>query len=255
MSYQPPNQPQDPYGQPPQNPYGQPPQNPYGQPPQNPYGQPPQNPYGQQGGYPPQFPQYPPYGQPPKRNSPLKLILLVGGGLLGICLIIGVLTLLGKRVEDPKQAATRVAEGAVIKATDGQSQITAPDDWKVMPELNDVAELEAGNEIKEQYLIVLTEPQSDIDGDLQHYADLVVDNIRSSVEGPNVSKSKPIKINGQPALQYTISGTVDKIEAIYLLTLVEGKTNYYQIISWTLGSMEDENLPLLEEVTKSFREI
>src|SRR5204862_4915230 len=47
-------------------------------------------------------------------------------------------------------------------SADGTSRIEVPEDWKKLNDLNDAAEIQAGNRSKEQYLIVLSENKSDL---------------------------------------------------------------------------------------------
>ena len=49
-----------------------------------------------------------------------------------------------------------------IVATDGFSQITVPGNWGIQTILHDDASLQVGHQVKELYLIVLTEAKSDL---------------------------------------------------------------------------------------------
>jgi hypothetical protein len=260
MSYPPANQPpSDPYGQGAygQNPYAQPtpgspyaqptPGSPYGQPApdggygQNPYGQNPyaQNPYGQPYGY------GQPYAQAPKRRSMLMTFLI--GTLIACAVLGGLAYFIGDKISQPQ----------TVTASDGQSQVSVPGTWSTM-DLNDEAEIEVGNGRNEQYLAVLTESKEDFDTsevDLQTYAGYLVDNIESAVEDSAIMGKKELTINGLPALQYELTGSIDGLKAVYWLTAVDGSENYYQIIAWTLASKKEDNRKVLTDATNSFKEI
>jgi hypothetical protein len=171
------------------------------------------------------------------------------GGLVSLfaCAIIGfgALALLGEEVEP-----------TVITASDRQSQITVPTDWRSQEDLHDEAEIQAGNLRQEQYMIVLTENKSDfVDTDLERYGEIVSEALVENTETDKLPETKSMTVNGRPAIQYKISGTVDNVKVVYWLTAVEGSKNYYQVLAWTLASKAEQNEPILQKVTESFQEL
>lgn len=187
----------------------------------------------------------------PQRSSSRRWIIAaaVVAGLVGLlfCLIVGVgvLSLLGKRVEP-----------TVVTATDGQSQLTVPTGWKVQEDLNEQAEIQVGNLLQEQYMVVLTENKSDFDDvNLEQYADGTLGAVLEMVETDEYPTPRSLTINGKPAIQYELHGTIDNMKAAYWLTNVEGTDNYYQVVAWTLESKAEKNEPVFEEVVQSFREV
>jgi hypothetical protein len=186
---------------------------------------------------------------PARRGLPGWAIALIAVGslfVLGFCVIvvIGVLTLLGGRVDAP------------LRSDDGSIQVTAPGTWKQIPDLNDQADLQVGYARQEQYLIVLTENQVDlVDIDLEAYSDMVLEQMPSVIESSETSAARIMQINGRPAIQYEISGTVDNIKVVYWLTSVEGEKNFHQILAWTLDSKAETNRPIMLKVIESFAEV
>jgi hypothetical protein len=174
--------------------------------------------------------------------------VLVGGLVsLFLCAIVGfgVLTVLGQKVEP-----------TVITASDGQSRVTIPAGWSSQEDLHDEAEIQAANGRQEQYLIVLTENKSDfVDTDLARYAEIVSESLVETAGMNEAPEAKSATINGRPAIQYEISGTVDNLKIVYWLTAVEGTKNYYQVLTWTLASKAEENAPILQQVVESFEEV
>jgi hypothetical protein len=149
----------------------------------------------------------------------------------------------------------RTPTGTVIVASDGQSQITVPDDWRQINTLNDKAEIQAGNNSKNVYIIVLTENKEDFTG-FQKYSELALSsNFITGLESPDVKGPTNVTINGKSALQYEILAVVDGLKVAYLYTLVEGEKNYHQIIVWTVQSKFDANESLFQRVTQSFQEL
>lgn len=177
------------------------------------------------------------------------LTAVIVAGLVGLllCVIVGVgiLSMLGKRVEP-----------TVITATDGQSQLTVPGSWKVQDDLNDVAELQVANLLQEQYMIVLTENKADFaDVDLAQYSDVTLEILLETVEIDQEPTPTSLTVNGRPAIQYEIRGVIDNMNVVYWMTNVEGTHNYYQIVAWTLASKAEQNGPIFQEVVQSFREV
>lgn len=195
-----------------------------------------------------------PTPEPAKKRFPrwLLIALLVSVPvMLVFCAIvsIGVLTLLGQRVDPatlPKNTVT---------STDGHSQVAIPSSWNAQDDLNDKADLQVANQALEQYLIVLTESKADlVDTDLQAYSDLVRDGIAGAVTDATISDPRRLTINGMPAIQYEVSGTVDKLRVVYWLTAVEGRDHFHQVLGWTLGSQAEKNRDIILGVVESFQE-
>ena len=146
-----------------------------------------------------------------------------------------------------------IPDGQVLDSGDGVSQVTVPGNWQTM-QLNDKADIQAGNGSKEQYLVVLSESTDDLNPNLQEYADTVVGDLRDNLTDPKVSDPVSLTINGAPALRYEIRGSLDKINAVYWLTAVQGKDHFHQVLTWTLASKADDNQALLEAITGTFTE-
>ncbi len=146
-----------------------------------------------------------------------------------------------------------IPDSQVLDSGDGVSQVTVPGNWQTM-QLNDKADIQAGNGSKEQYLVVLSESTADLNLNLQEYADTVVGDLRDNLTDPKVSDPVSLTINGAPALRYEIRGSLDKINAVYWLTAVQGKDHFHQVLTWTLASKADDNQALLEAITGTFTE-
>lgn len=187
----------------------------------------------------------------PQQSSSRRWIIaaVIGASLVSLffCLIvgIGVLSLLGKRIEP-----------VVITATDGQSQLTVPGSWKVQKDLNDMAEIQVANLSQEQYMMVITESKADFDDiDLAQYAETSLDWSLEAVVAEERPDPQSMTIDGKPAVQYELHGTVENMKLVYWITSVEGTDNYYQMVAWTRASQAEKNAPIFAEVANSFREV
>jgi hypothetical protein len=207
---------------------------------------------------PPDLPSALPPGLPPaaapKRRFPRWLLiglLITVPVMLIFCAIvgIGVLTLLGQRVD------STTGPRSVITSTDGHSQVSVPSSWSNQDDLNDKADLQVANPALEEYLIVLTESKADfVDTDLEIYAGLIRDGIVGAVSDASVSEARRLTINGMPAIQYEVSGSVDNLKVVYWLTAVEGRDHFHQVLGWTLGSKAEANREVILSVVESFQE-
>jgi thioredoxin len=186
---------------------------------------------------------------PPRRTFPRWLIavLVVGGlGTLAFCgiLVIGILSLLGSKVTP-----------TVITATDGQSHVTVPKTWRTMTALSANAELQVGDELRDQYLIVRTMNKADaVEADLSTYSKRLVDDFKADLDTPTISAPRSLTIHNRTAVQYEIHGTHDNVKLMYVLTYVDGTQNYYEVVAWTVESKAGANGAILHQVSESFQE-
>ena len=155
----------------------------------------------------------------------------------------------------PVESTAQAVTGTVMTSTNGAVQITVPDDWDAMTDLNDVAIIQSANLVKEQYIIVIDDTKEDFaEPDLGEYSDITSQLIIDGLNGSEVGPSTPLTINGNAALQKEIRGSIDNINVVYIHTSVETPTHFYQVLTWTLKSQFDKNRSVLQEVTNSFRE-
>lgn len=144
---------------------------------------------------------------------------------------------------------------AVLKSTDGQSQIALPGGWKPDRALHANANLAASNRAEEMYVIVLSENKSDFDQmSLEQNSEITRKGLVEAAKSVQTSEPQKLTINGSPALQYEISATVDNLHIVYLHTTVETAANYHQIVAWSLRSRFEKAKAALQNVIASFRE-
>ena len=53
----------------------------------------------------------------------------------------------------------------------------------------------------------------------------------------------------------TIEGSVDGIDVFYTLAAVEGKNNFYQLLTWTLGDKKEDYKDKMQGIVRSIQEI
>lgn len=114
-------------------------------------------------------------------------------------------------------------------------------------ELNDVASMQYMNKAKEAYVVVIEDSKEDLEAGgtkyvgLKDFHDSVIESLKS--EDPKAQESKPTEFqqNGNKFYQTDLNATLQtedgkEIKVTYLVTYVESKTHYYQILCWTLAS-------------------
>lgn len=145
----------------------------------------------------------------------------------------------------------------VLTSTDGGFQLTVPGDWRSETALNEQASIQASHRFRETYVVLLTESKRDFTGDmtLEQFTTMTRDAMMSQVRSAATTELKPMTINGNRALEYEITGGVEGLNIVYLITTVETPGHYHQIITWTLPSRLEQYRGTLREVTQSFREV
>lgn len=125
-------------------------------------------------------------------------------------------------------------------------------------QLHEDADVQLQNTAKETYALVMIEPKdlftnlgATLSGPRDYY-DLVAEPLIN--ESTQVSQILPLEINGNPALQSEIIAPFDGAEIAYLLTVVETKSYYCQILCWTLKSYKDQYFEDFRKMAASFRE-
>lgn len=181
------------------------------------------------------------------KNNLLKILPLII--LLFVGLGCSALNQIKKKVEETQKPK-------VLDCTDRKCQMTVPGDWNVETELNDVANFQAGNRFKEQYAIVISDSKADFSDEmtLDEYVELTGKDMENSATDTDVSEIRSITINGYPAKQFEVGGTVEKIKVKWIYTFIDAPKNYHRILAWTLASKFNENKPVLSDVINSFKE-
>ncbi len=137
----------------------------------------------------------------------------------------------------------------------GNLVIDAPASWGVL-DLHDDPDIEVGNELEENYLIVLSDAKEDLYGwNLDKHSRLTLGSFLTSIDFPEIVGPKSFEVNGNPAVQFEIHGSAQGLSISYIHTTIESPSYFNQILSWTLKSRFEENRPVLDKAINSFREV
>lgn len=145
----------------------------------------------------------------------------------------------------------------VITSPDKKFQITVPPGWSKTSELHDKAEIQAANKLKELYVIVLSEDQTDFASDmtLDKFTEITRNSLLKNYEAPHATDIQTISISGNEARQYELRGTSAHVAVVLIVTTVRTPTHYHQILAWTLPSKWNASSATLREVIESFRSL
>jgi len=150
-----------------------------------------------------------------------------------------------------------------------QYSIEIPDFLTAANHLHEDASLQYQNIFKEFYTIIIDESSKEFNEmvtnepnltefyspDLEGYSNLIIDNMKVTIEDGTYSEFTQTKINGVDAKIISISGTVEDIKVFYHLTFIKGKKQYYQIVNWTELKRKEDHLQSMENISASFKEL
>lgn len=135
-------------------------------------------------------------------------------------------------------------------------------------DLNDVASLQYSNGEKELYVIVINENKASItqalvdnqleemyDASLDGFAQLMLDTYCEGMNVTTITDVENAVINGLEARVVAVEGDVEGVDIYLQIAYIEGKSDYYQLMTWTLLSRKSMFIEQMKTLTHSFREI
>ena len=188
------------------------------------------------------------------KTNPTPNLVYISAALVGVCVMIMSSSL------SSGASGTGVTEPTVVSSSDEVSKVTAPEGWlEVGADLKPpAASIFIGRELKELYLLVVSEPKSDARAveitTLEEFSELVRAQLIGRFISPTVSSPERVTINGMDAIRIELKGKTEGIDLFYIHVCVEGENHYHQISAWTLSGLEKNNRPILEGVIKTFKE-
>ncbi len=131
--------------------------------------------------------------------------------------------------------------------------------------LNDVASMQYMSKTKEAYVVVIEDAKEDLEADgtkyanLKEFHDYVIESLIS--EDPKAQESKPTEFqqNGNKFYQTDLNATLQtedgkEIKVTYLITYVESKTHYYQVLCWTLAKNYNDLVSDFKKIASTIRD-
>ena len=175
-----------------------------------------------------------------------------------------------KALEELQKKMAEEQANAVEKVTyKDLFEIEFPESMSESTTLNDVAVVQQMDGAKELYTIVVQESIAEMhaaikDNGLEekyplningYFGILETDLATKLMNQRNVKKANKT-INGMPAVVLNVNGDIGGVAIHYTIAYVQGKENYYQVMTWTLeGEKEKENQAAMDKIIASFKEV
>jgi hypothetical protein len=197
---------------------------------------------------------------PPRKPFPVALLIL--GLVVGVPLLtcagfafVGVLV-----SPMPRGTPTIAVEsnGAIIKSKDGTFQMQVPAGWSPATDLDARNQLEVRSPGRDITLSVVTMLKTDFRKAMTYreLTELTTDALlKGSGEARVVQGPTDLVVNTRPALQYEIHRQDKYTRVADLLTTIDGRGRFYQVLVTTTPSGVERNRTTLQEILDSFTEI
>jgi len=145
-----------------------------------------------------------------------------------------------------------------------QYSVALPTFLKKTEVLNDEASLQYQDTNKEFYVIVFDEPKIEaqqalkslaLPTDFTSYSDVVVKDIKASLQNADFSQIENSTINGLEARTFSVTGNFDAIPIYYQMAHLQSKNTFYQIMMWTTPSKKEKYRDEMNKIIASFKEL
>lgn len=162
------------------------------------------------------------------------------------------------RVPECRNGGSNTTDNASLRAysSDKSISLLMPASWKSDSGLNVDADIGISNMRDSVFVVVLRESKADFDVSvtLSRYADIMAnEGLDSSAKDIHiVEPTRDLTVNGLPAQQLVMTGTVDNIKITYVITTIDSGSHFQVIYAWTLASRFEMQRALLKKVSESF---
>ncbi|MFD0895860.1 hypothetical protein KBB96_07925 [Luteolibacter ambystomatis] len=180
-------------------------------------------------------------------KKPVWIAGLIVSVLLGIGGLGAGVTALIRKAREAESTPT------VVSSTDHHIRARIPGHWKTMTDLNKQATLQVGNTTRTEFFVVISEPKAELELTLDEYADLASEHVMGALQKPERGTKTRVTIDGNPAIQYELKGTIQKVPLVYLQTTVESADGFHQLIMWTIQSKQAIAFPIFKDVLESLK--
>ena len=134
--------------------------------------------------------------------------------------------------------------------------VMKPGSWSLRSDLNEVADLQMGNPLKEAYVIIISENKMDFDNlSLEEHSEITRSSLREGLK--NFRESEPEYLdNGEYAtLRYRLAGNINGVNIVYWHVTIETPAYFHQMLLWSLKSKFSKNEADFNAVIQSFEVI
>lgn len=170
-------------------------------------------------------------------------------------------------VNDSEEAQVSTSESNYISVgIDSLFQIDLPHYMKPVSKLHPDASFEYANIYKETYFVVIQENKYDFVDTFKQFGEYdskvsIIENYKNVQKGMFSENVTNIKIqeyglneiNNKPARQLKILGEIDNIKAAYIVAFIEGDTDIFMLMNWTVGNRINKFENSFEYINGSFK--
>ncbi len=143
--------------------------------------------------------------------------------------------------------------------------MSVPDYMVKTSSLNDVASMQYMNKAKEAYVVVIEDAKEDLEAEgtkynnLKDFHDSVIESLKSEDPQAKELNATEFQQNGSKFYQTDLYATLQTedgkdIKVTYLVTYVESKTHYYQVLCWTLASSYKDLVGDFKKIASTIRD-
>jgi len=90
---------------------------------------------------------------------------------------------------------------------------------------------------------------------IEGFSELVLEDFFNNIEIIEKSEIADSTINNLKTKRIYFSGTVKGVDASFIIGFVEGKDNFYQVMTWILIENKEKHEAKMEQIISSFKEI
>lgn len=111
------------------------------------------------------------------------------------------------------------------------------------------------DELKASVEAVLQSNENDLNGNLDDYYSIVKTNFEDFLENLKLHDEKRTTINGNKAIVFSVSGELQGMGIFYRYALVQGKSDFFQVMVWSEKAREIKLKPNMDSIIQSFRNL
>jgi hypothetical protein len=188
------------------------------------------------------------------RKSKGWIIAAVVSGIITLLTFIGGIAF---AVTTGVKEAKKQAEPRSFTTSDGLATVTGAPQWRELAIGSADASLGIGNQVLEQYLVVITEPKADFPEGytLAAFAEIASEQALATLADAEATDFSEVTVGGMKGLRREVKGSADGLGIFYLNTYLESPTYFHQVMAWTLVENEERYRAVLETAADTFREV
>jgi hypothetical protein len=159
-------------------------------------------------------------------------------------------------VSSPPQAEDK-SSGLTLNSADGKMRLTLPAHWDSHDFHLDAVRIGAAREGEGEYVQIISDSRDQYVNDLKQYTDGKMETMVVMLQGAKLTADGGMDIHGRRAIRYEIEGKLPDsgLKIGYVLTVIETKDDYIQVVSWCPGTKFAEHRGELQGLADGFEPV